>query len=57
MAQNQMMDLQRKMGTLGYDSTHNQLQASLSDLLSAEGAARIAASRRSHATGWWPGWM
>jgi capsular exopolysaccharide synthesis family protein len=41
-AQEQMMQLQRKMGTLGYDSTHNQLQASLSDLLGAEGAAKIA---------------
>jgi capsular polysaccharide biosynthesis protein len=41
-AQEEMMKLQRKMGTLGYDSTHNQLQASLSDLLSAEGAAKIA---------------
>jgi capsular exopolysaccharide synthesis family protein len=41
-AQEQMMTLQRKMGTLGYDSTHNQLQASLSDLLGAEETARIA---------------
>jgi succinoglycan biosynthesis transport protein ExoP len=28
-SQEQMMDLQRKLGVLGYDSTHNQLQSSL----------------------------
>ena len=41
-SQTQMMELQRKMGVLGYDSTHNQLQSSLTDLLNAEGAAKIA---------------
>src|ERR1017187_10157675 len=37
-----MMELQRKLGVLGYDSTHNQLQSSLEGLLTAEGAAKIA---------------
>jgi len=41
-SQEQMMDLQRKLGVLGYDSTHNQLQSSLEGLLTAEGAAKIA---------------
>jgi len=41
-SQEQMMELQRKMGVLGYDSTHNQLSASLEELLAAEGAAKIA---------------
>ena len=36
------MELQRKMGVLGYDSTHNQLSASLEELLTAEGTAKIA---------------
>jgi polysaccharide biosynthesis transport protein len=40
--QQQMMELQRKMGVLGYDSTHNQLSASLEELLGAEGTAKIA---------------
>ena len=42
-SQEQIMALQRKLGTLGYDSTaHNQLQASLEELLSAEEAAKVA---------------
>jgi capsular exopolysaccharide synthesis family protein len=41
-SQQQMMDLQRKLGVLGYDSTHNQLQTSLENLLAAEGAAKVA---------------
>jgi polysaccharide biosynthesis transport protein len=41
-SQKQMMELQRKMGVLGYESTHNQLSASLEELLSAAGAAKIA---------------
>jgi uncharacterized protein involved in exopolysaccharide biosynthesis len=41
-SQQQMMDLQRKLGTLGYDSTHNQLESSLEQLLTAEGAAKVA---------------
>jgi capsular exopolysaccharide synthesis family protein len=47
--QEQTMQLQRKIGALGYDSTHNQLQTSLEDLLTAEEAvkvARIAAESR-----------
>ena len=40
--QKQIMDLQRKLGTLGYDSSHNQLQSSLEELLGAEGNAKIA---------------
>jgi len=40
--QQQMMELQRRMGVLGYDSTHNQLNASLAELLTAEGTAKIA---------------
>jgi capsular exopolysaccharide synthesis family protein len=40
--QKQIMDLQRKLGTLGYDSAHNQLQSSLEGLLTAEGTAKIA---------------
>jgi len=41
-SQQQMMDLQRKLGVLGYDSTHNQLQTSLENLLAAEGTAKVA---------------
>jgi succinoglycan biosynthesis transport protein ExoP len=41
-SQEEMMELQRKMGVLGYDSTHNQLQSSLDELLAAEGTAKIA---------------
>jgi capsular exopolysaccharide synthesis family protein len=40
-SQQQMMDLQRKLGVLGYESTRNQVQASLEGLLTAEGAAKI----------------
>jgi capsular exopolysaccharide synthesis family protein len=40
--QKQIMDLQRKLGTLGYDSSHNQLQSSLEELLTAEGTAKVA---------------
>ena len=40
--QKQIMDLQRKLGTLGYDSAHNQLQSSLEELLTAEGTAKVA---------------
>jgi polysaccharide biosynthesis transport protein len=40
--QQQMMDLERKMGVMGYDSTHNEVQTSLEALLSAEGIAKIA---------------
>jgi len=41
-SQEQIMALQRKLGTLGYDSQHNQLQSSLVELMEAEGAAKIA---------------
>ncbi len=41
-SQAQMMELERRLGVLGYDSSRNQLSASLEELLSAEGAAKIA---------------
>jgi capsular exopolysaccharide synthesis family protein len=41
-SQEQIMALQRKLGTLGYDSSHNQLQSSLEELLSAEETAKVA---------------
>jgi uncharacterized protein involved in exopolysaccharide biosynthesis len=41
-SQQQMMELQRKLGVLGYDSSKNQLSQSLQDLLAAEGTAKIA---------------
>jgi capsular exopolysaccharide synthesis family protein len=41
-SQEQMMDLERKLGVLGYDSTRNQLQQSLEGLLGAESTAKIA---------------
>lgn len=41
-SQAQMMDLQRRLGVLGYDSKQNPLSASLEELLGAEGAAKIA---------------
>jgi capsular exopolysaccharide synthesis family protein len=41
-SQKQMMDLQQKLGSIGYDSTHNQLDTSLEQLLTAEGAAKVA---------------
>jgi polysaccharide biosynthesis transport protein len=40
--QQQMMDLEQKLGTLGYDSTHNTLESSLEALVGAEGNAKIA---------------
>jgi polysaccharide biosynthesis transport protein len=40
--QQQMMDLQRKMGAIGYDSNHNEVQTSLEGLLNAEDAAKVA---------------
>jgi succinoglycan biosynthesis transport protein ExoP len=41
-SQQQMMDLQRQLGVLGYDNTnHNELQAALDELLSAENTAKI----------------
>jgi succinoglycan biosynthesis transport protein ExoP len=40
--QQQMMDLERQMGVMGYDSNHNEVQTSLEELLTAEGVAKIA---------------
>jgi capsular exopolysaccharide synthesis family protein len=42
-SQQQMMDLERQLGVLGYDnsSNHNELQAALDELLSAENVAKI----------------
>jgi polysaccharide biosynthesis transport protein len=41
-SQQQMMDLQKQLGVLGYDNNnHNELQASLEELLSAEGTAKV----------------
>jgi uncharacterized protein involved in exopolysaccharide biosynthesis len=42
-SQQQMMDLQRKLGVMGYDTNaHNQLQTSLEELVAAEGTAKVA---------------
>jgi len=41
-SQEQMMDLQRRLGILGFDPTHNQISASLDDLAKAAGAAKLA---------------
>ncbi len=41
-SQEQMMDLQRRLGVLGFDPTHNQISASLDDLAKAAGAAKLA---------------
>jgi capsular exopolysaccharide synthesis family protein len=41
-SQNQMMDLQKQLGVLGFDSTHNQISTSLDDLAKADGQARLA---------------
>lgn len=40
--QEQMLQLERKLGVLAFDSQHNQLQSSLDQLLAAEGTAKIA---------------
>ena len=40
-AQNQMLDLQKRLGVLGFDSTHNQTATSLEDLAKAQGTARL----------------
>ena len=40
-SQEQMMDLQRKLGTLGFDSTHNQISTTLDDLAKANAQARL----------------
>ena len=41
-SQEQMMDLQRRLGMLGFDPKDNQITTSLEDLSRASGAARIA---------------
>ncbi|WP_353067508.1 polysaccharide biosynthesis tyrosine autokinase [Tunturibacter psychrotolerans] len=40
-SQEQMMDMQRRLGILGFDPTHNQITASLDDLARAAGAAKL----------------
>jgi polysaccharide biosynthesis transport protein len=41
-SQEQMMDMQRRLGILGFDPAHNQISASLDDLARAAGAAKLA---------------
>jgi succinoglycan biosynthesis transport protein ExoP len=41
-SQEQMMDLQKKLGTLGFDSSHNQISTSLDDLARAAAQAKLA---------------
>ncbi len=41
-SQEQMLDLERKLGILGFDPTHNQISSSLDDLARAAGAAKLA---------------
>jgi len=41
-SQEQMMDMQRRLGILGFDPTHNQISASLDDLAKAAGSAKLA---------------
>jgi len=41
-SQERMMDLQRRLGILGFDPTHNQITSSLDDLSKAAGSAKIA---------------
>ena len=40
-SQEQLMDLQRRLGILGFDPNHNQISSSLEDLSRAQGAARL----------------
>ncbi|WP_158792714.1 polysaccharide biosynthesis tyrosine autokinase [Granulicella sp. L60] len=41
-SQEQMMDLQRRLGILGFDPAHNQIASSLDDLAKAAGEAKLA---------------
>jgi capsular exopolysaccharide synthesis family protein len=41
-SQEQMMELQKRLGILGFDPSHNQISSSLEDLSKAAGEARIA---------------
>jgi capsular exopolysaccharide synthesis family protein len=40
-SQTRMLDLQKQLGVLGFDSTHNQIATSLDDLAKAAGAAKL----------------
>jgi polysaccharide biosynthesis transport protein len=40
-SQEQMMDMQRRLGILGFDPTHNQISSSLDDLARATAAAKL----------------
>ena len=40
-SQEQMMDMQRRLGILGFDPTHNQISTSLDALAQAAGAAKL----------------
>ena len=41
-SQEQMIDLQKRLGVLGFDPTHNQITTTLDDLSRAAGAAELA---------------
>ncbi len=41
-SQNQMMDLQKRLGILGFDPSHNQISTALDDLARAAGQAKVA---------------
>ncbi|HMH15020.1 MAG TPA: polysaccharide biosynthesis tyrosine autokinase [Edaphobacter sp.] len=41
-SQERMMDLQRRLGILGFDPSHNQISSSLDDLSKAAGSSKIA---------------
>ena len=41
-SQEKMLDLQKQLGVLGFDSTHNQIATSLDDLAKAVGQAKLA---------------
>ncbi len=41
-SQEQMMDMQRKLGILGFDPNHNQISGSLDDLAKAAATAKLA---------------
>ncbi len=41
-SQEQMMDLERRLGILGFDPAHNQISSSLEDLSKAAGSAKLA---------------
>ncbi len=53
-SQGKLMDLQKKLGILGFDAGHNELASSLDDLVKAAGTARLArilAETRYHLLG------